>query len=76
MRHVFGQAPDDGAPIPHKRRFGDVGPCKRCFSHDGISDAVAINASLEIRIDGSPLRGRCARADEGELALGFRVVRD
>ncbi|MEO6858704.1 MAG: formate dehydrogenase accessory sulfurtransferase FdhD [Solirubrobacteraceae bacterium] len=44
----------------------------RAFSHDGISDDVAIESPLEIRVDGAPLAVtmRTPGHDE-ELALGF-----
>ncbi len=44
----------------------------RSFDHDGISDQVAIESPLEIRVDGSPLAVtmRTPGHDE-ELALGF-----
>jgi FdhD protein len=44
----------------------------RAFTHDGISDDVAIESPLEIRVDGAPLAVtmRTPGHDE-ELALGF-----
>jgi FdhD protein len=44
----------------------------RSFSHDGVSDVVAIEEPLEIRVDGAPLAVtmRTPGHDE-ELALGF-----
>ncbi len=44
----------------------------RAFSHDGVSDDVAIESPLEIRVDGAPLAVtmRTPGHDE-ELALGF-----
>jgi FdhD protein len=44
----------------------------KAFVHDGISDAVAVEAPLEIRVDGAPLAVtmRTPGHDE-ELALGF-----
>src|SRR3954453_21101797 len=44
----------------------------RTVEHDGISDEVAIEEPLEIRVDGAPLAVTMrTRDNDEELALGF-----
>jgi FdhD protein len=44
----------------------------KIFAHDGVSDEIAIEEPLEIRVDGSPLAVTMRTpGDDEELALGF-----
>jgi FdhD protein len=68
LREDDGQArPAPGGGLKRRESW-----MHRTFEHDGVSDHVAIEEPLEIRVDGSPLAVtmRTPGSDE-ELALGF-----